>query len=323
MKATLLLLAGLASLMGAPLEPMAAIDFGPALHLNNKHRGLAIWMLSACPKGPMVVGGPPSIMTTTVARSDRTGSAIESFDLRVLSGGGALFAALPDGSFWFATRWTGSDFPAPPITPGIIDASALPRGTTRPGPLNYDLYTRDGRYLKSFRLVAALTASIHPANLPLSLAGSSDEIVIIYDNLIRAGHLSGGDFVTDRDWHVNGPHLVFPLDHDRFAVVNRMSGEFAIIDPSTPATQTIAVPFKSVSRRDRLPVTAANGSIWFLVNGATGNTRDLVQFAVDGSIVSRNTLLLARASEPRKIAISGRDVYLAGIGSTVYRYELP
>src|SRR5689334_16130082 len=111
--------------MGAQLEPVSAIDFGPALHLNKNHRGLAIWMLSACRDGPMVAGGPPSIMTTTVARSDRTGSAIASLDLRVLWGGGASIAALPDGSFWFATRWTGSDFPPPPDTRGAVDTTAL------------------------------------------------------------------------------------------------------------------------------------------------------------------------------------------------------
>ena len=271
----------------------------------------------------MVAGGPPSIMTTTVARSDRTGLAIASFDLRVLGGGGAFIAALPDGSFWYSTRWTGSDFPPPPVTPGMIDATALPRGTTRQGPINYDLYTRDGRYLKSYRLVADPRPGIRLFGLPLSFASSADEIAIVYQDLIQAGHISGGDFVTDRDWHVDGAPLVFALDHDRFAVVNRTSGEFAIIDPSTPATQPIAVPFKSASGRDRLPVTAANGSIWFLVSGASGNTRDLVQFALDGSIVSRNAFRLAPGVQPRKIAISGRDVYIAGIGSTVYRYELP
>jgi len=73
--------------------------------------------------------------------------------------------------------------------------------------------------------------------------------------------------LPDRDWRVNAPHLVFALDRARFAVVNRMSGEFSIIKPSTPATCTVAVPFKSGSVRDRLPVTAAHGSICFLIRG--------------------------------------------------------
>ena len=323
MKAMLLLLVGLASLMGAPLEPASAIDFTAALHLKNNHRGLPIWTLSASQEGPMVAGGPPSIMTTTIARSDRTGSAVGSFDLRVHWGGGAFIASLPDGSFWFSTRWTGSDFPPPPITRVGEDTTAQPRGTTRQGPVNYDLYTRDGRYLKSFRLVTALTASNRPGGLPLDVAASTDEIVVIYDKLIRAGHISGGDFVTDREWHVNAPHLVFPLDHDRFAVVNRMSGEFAIIDPGTPAAPTIALPFRSASVRDRLPVTAADGSIWFLVPGTSQNTGDLIQFAPDGSITSRTPLRVPSGFRPRKIAVSGRDVYVSGTTAIVYRYELP
>jgi hypothetical protein len=101
-----------------------------------------------------------------------------------------------------------------------------------------------------------------------------------------------------------------------------MSGEFAIVDPSTPATRVVAVPFKSGSVRDRLPVTAADGSIWFLVHGASGATRVLIQVAPDGSITSRNTLRLPSGFEPLKMAISGRDVYLASFTPVVYRYEL-
>ena len=271
----------------------------------------------------MVAGGPPAVMTTTIARSDRTGSAVAAFDVHVPYGGGASIAALPDGSFWLATRWAGSDFPPPPIAPGMIDATALPRGTTRSGPVSYDLYTRDGRHVKSFRVVADVFAGIHPSALPLNVSASEDEIAIVYGDLIRAGHIVNADFIADRDWRVNGPHLVFALDHTRFAVVNRMSGEFAVIDPSTPSTRTVAVPFKSGSVRDRLPVTAADGSIWFLVRGPSGAIRLLIQFAPDGSITSRTTLRLPSGFRPLKIAISGRDVYLVGFTPTVYRYELP
>jgi hypothetical protein len=109
----------------------------------------------------------------------------------------------------------------------------------------------------------------------------------------------------------------------RFRRHQPFSGEFAILDPATPETRTIASPFKSPDRWNRLPVTAANGSIWFLVSGNSRETRELVQFAPNGAIVSRHTLQLDKGVKPLPIAISGRDVYVAGITATVYRYELP
>jgi hypothetical protein len=272
----------------------------------------------------MVAGGAPSIMISRIARSDRTGSAPAGFDLRVSWGGGEAIAPLPDGSFWFVTRWAGLAFPPPPsLRGGTMDTTALPRGPMHPGPFEYDLYTREGRYLKSFRIIADSFGGLHPPDSPVNLAASAEEIALIYSGLIRAGHLAGGDFVTDREWHVNGPHLVFPFGHRDFAAINRFSGEFAILHPGTPEARTIATPFKSPDRRNRLPVTAANGSIWFLVPGASLDMRDLIQFAPDGAMSSRNPLHLQAGVKPLRIAISGRDVYVAGTTATVYRYELP
>ena len=70
---------------------------------------------------------------------------------------------------------------------------------TRSGPANYDLYTRDGRYVKSFRVVW----DIHSRALPLRVSASAGEIAIVYGDLIRAGHIANGDFIVDRNWHVN------------------------------------------------------------------------------------------------------------------------
>jgi hypothetical protein len=323
-KAIPLLLVACVSLMRAEkLEPVSSIDFARSLHVKENSKRISIWMLSASPAGPMVAGGAASLMTSRIARSDRTGSGIVAFDLQVHYGGGATIAPLEDGSFWFVTRWTGSDFPPPPGTRGIIDTTTLPRGTTHQGPFNYDLYTRDGRYLKSFRILADSFAGLHPPDSPVNLAASAEEIALVYTDLIRAGHLAGGDFVMDREWRVNGPHLVFPFGRRDFIAINRFSGEFAILDPGTPDTRTVATPFKSPNRRNRIPVTAANGGIWFLIPGASPETRDLVQFAPDGAVVSRNTLHFEKAIKPLRIAISGRDVYVAGITATVYRYELP
>ena len=326
MKATLLLLIGLASLMGAPLEPVSAIDFGPALHFTNAHPYLSIRYLAATSDGPTAIGGS-EIAEIGIARANRGGSNVQVTRLQSSAGAIGRFAMRPDGSFWTMSQWDhpftpvqpvlgGGDARTPVGPPVVVGdptaAGSFPFNNTRSA-TSYDLHAPDGRRLESFR---SFTAA-------LDIAASANEVALVSGNLIRVGHVANGNFVNDRDWRVNGPHLVFPLDHDRFAVVNRMSGEFAIIDPSTPVTRTIAVPFKSPSRRDRLPVTAANGNIWFMVNGASGNTRDLVQLALDGSIVSRNTLRLAPGVQPRKIAISGRDVYLAGTTATVYRYELP
>jgi hypothetical protein len=310
--------------MGAQLEPVSTIDFAGSLHVKENSKRMSIWMLSASPEGPMVAGGAAALMTSRIARSDRGGSGIVALELRVPWGGGETIAPLPDESFWFVTRWAGLAFPPPPSVRGeIMDTTALPRGPMHPGPFDYDLYTREGRYLKSFRIMADSFGGLHPPDSPVNLAASAEEIALIYSGLIRAGHLAGGDFVTDREWHVNGPHLVFPFGHRDFAAINRFSGEFAILDPGTPETRTVATPFKSPDRWNRLPVTAANGSIWFLVPGNSRETRDLVQFAPDGAIVSRNTLHFEKGVKPLRIAISGSDVYVAGITATVYRYELP
>jgi hypothetical protein len=223
------------------LEPVSSIDFARSLHVKENSKRISIWMLSASPAGPMVAGGAASLMTSRIARSDRTGSGIVAFELRVPWGGGEAIAPLPDGSFWFVTRSTALAFP------------------------NYDLYTREGRYLKSFRIIADSFGGLHPPDSPVNLAASAEEIAFIYTGLIRAGHLAGGDFVLDREWRVNGPHLVFPFGDHNFAAVNRLSGEFAILDPATPDTRTVATPFKSpidgtVCRSP--PRTAASGFLF-------------------------------------------------------------
>jgi hypothetical protein len=194
---------------------------------------------------------------------------------------------------------------------------------TRSGPVSCDFYTSNGHYVKSFRIIAAASAGARPPDFPVNLAASADEIAVVYPGFIRAGHIASGNFVVDREWRVNGSHLVFPFGNGNFVSINRLSGEFAILDPGAPGTRTIATPFKFPNRRYRFPVTAANGCIWFFVPGASPDTGDLFQLASDGSMVSRNTLRLEKGVKPLRIAISGRDVYVAGITATVYRYELP
>ena len=113
MKATLLLLIGLASLMGAPLEPVSAIDFGPALHFTNAHPYLSIRYLAATSDGPTAIGGS-EIAEIGIARANRGGSNVQVTRLQSSAGAIGRFAMRPDGSFWTMSQW---DHPFTPVQP--------------------------------------------------------------------------------------------------------------------------------------------------------------------------------------------------------------
>jgi hypothetical protein len=117
--------------------------------------------------------------------------------------------------------------------------------------------------------------------------------------------------------------VVVPLEGGRFGIVNRMTGELAVIDPATADTRMIEMHITSRNRRTAPLIAGADGNIWFLISGASANRRELIQFATNGKVLPRYALHLPADFKSFKLAISGRDVYTAGFTATVYRYELP
>lgn len=348
MKAIPLLFAAVAPLLRAQsLAPVSSIDFTDTIKVHPRAHLAVIGVLAATTDGPIIFGGKTcEAYKVTIARADKLGARIASVPLPTPYRYGGAFSPLPDGSFWFETQGGPGFPPSGPCTPYVFRAwrpALLGSGLDREfipawnQITKFDRFDNTGKHIESFRMAGDGTLTMPGMSLPGTLVPARDmsKIALVSTRRIRVGHLVSNDFVLDREWQVNGPHLVFALDTDRFVAVNRFAGEFAILDPRTPAnprsgmtewladTQPVSVPFKGRHVWDRPLVTTANGSVWYLVLGRLDQTRDLVRFAPDGSILSRWTLDLPSHVVPVRLAISGRDVYIAGLKAVVYRYELP
>jgi hypothetical protein len=343
MKAIPLLLIGLASLMRAqPLQPVSTIDFSQALRVPPNHRFTVIGALGATPDGPIVSHGMGCDgYDPGIARANKIGSNITRIDLPAPYRHGGDIIPMPDGSWWLQTS-SGPGLPAvtpciapgSPPTHGVVlspselqgfrPASANPGGGSGNVPVqNFDLFASDGKHVESFRELGAGNLSRGGAPSPAHIIPGARKIALASPGLIRVGHVANDSFVSDREWHIASSYVIIPLESDRFGVVNRFSGQLTVIDPATPDTRVFETQMTAANARTRSLVAGANGSIWFLLRNASANAPDLVQFAPDGKVLSRNTLRLPAGFKPFKLAVSGRDVYLAGFSATVYRYELP
>ncbi len=337
MKAIPVLLFGLASLMGADLQPVSAIDFSQALRIPPHHLFIAIAALGATPDGVMVSramgcdGFEPGI-----ARAARTGANITRIDFPAPYRNGGDVVPAPDGSWWLesfgAPSLPGAVPCMPPGSPpGVYTGFPVLSGPQQFRPAsgsvdvnvhNFDLFAKNGKLIESFREIGAGKLAPWGAPSPSQITPGSTRIALASTGLIRVGHVTNGAFVSDREWQINSSYVIVPLAGDSFGVVNRFSGQLTVIDPATPDTRVAETHITAANARMRPLVAGANDSIWFLLSGS-GDKRDLVQFAADGQVLSRNTLRMPARFKPFRLAISGRDVYLAGFGAIVYRYELP